>query len=309
MSAIDDLSFFQRVATRGSLTAVARELGLSLPAVSKRLTQLEQRLGVQLVQRTTRRLDLTAEGELYLEGARPILQQLEELESALGNQRQTLRGQLRINATFGFGRRHLAPILSRFAQEYPDVELSLELTSQPLSLLDQGMDIGIRMGEPPDSRLVGHRLLGNPRLLCASPAYLSRAGTPHEVSELSAHNCIVLRQDGSDYAIWRFHKEGREYAHKVSGSLSSNDGEVALQWALDGHGLILRSWWDVHEHLASGALLPLLTAYEAPRADIYAVYPYRRHVPRRIKVFVRYLTQALEARLPHAPEPVRNAPG
>jgi DNA-binding transcriptional LysR family regulator len=301
MSAIDDLSFFQRVATRGSLTAVARELGLSLPAISKRLTQLEQRLGVQLVQRTTRRLDLTAEGELYLEGARPILQQLEDLESALGNQRQTLSGQLRINATFGFGRHHLTPILSHFARLYPQVELSLELTSQPLSLQDQSMDIGIRMGEPPDSRLISHRLLGNPRILCAAPTYLEHAGMPREVTELAAHNCIVLRQDGSDYAIWRFHKDGREYAHKVSGTLSSNDGEVALEWALAGHGLILRSWWHVREHLDSGALVPLLQDHSAPRADIYAVYPYRRHVPQRIKAFVRYLAHELAVKLPDAP--------
>ncbi|TWI56551.1 DNA-binding transcriptional LysR family regulator [Pseudomonas duriflava] len=305
MSVTDDLSFFQRVATRGSLTAVARELGLSLPAVSKRLTQLEQRLGVQLIQRTTRRLDLTPEGELYLEGARPILQQIEELESAVSNQRQSLRGQLRINATFGFGRRHLAPVLSRFAQLHPQIELSLELTSQPLSLLDPGVDICIRMGEPPDSRLVGQRLLGNPRILCAAPAYLERAGTPKTISDLSTHNCIVLRQDGSDYAIWRFRQNGQEQAQKVSGTLSSNDGEVAVHLALEGHGLILRSWWDVREHLANGRLIPLLQDYEAPRADIYAVYPHRRHVPQRIKVFIQFLAHALTIRLPDAPEPER----
>jgi len=298
VSVIDDLSFFQRVASRGSLTAVARELGLSLPAVSKRLTQLERRLGVQLLQRTTRRLDLTPEGALYLEGARPILQEIEELESAVGNRQPVLRGRLRINASFGFGRRHVAPVLSAFAGLHPELELSLELTSQPVSLFDEAIDIDIRLGEPPDSRLIGHRLLDNPRILCAAPAYLERAGTPREMADLAAHECIVLRQYGSDYAIWRFSKDGREQAHKVSGRFSSNDGEVAVRLALDGHGLILRSRWDVHEHLASGRLVSLLTDHQAPRADIYAVYQQRRHVPQRIVAFVRHLAGALAERFP-----------
>lgn len=293
----DDLSFFNRIATHGSLTAVARELGLSLPAVSKRLTLLEQRLGVQLIRRTTRRLDLTPEGVLYLEGARPILRQLEELESALSNRQPLLRGKLNINASFGFGRRHIAPLLSIFAAEHPHLELSLQLSSQPVSLLDAGIDIDIRVGEPPDSRLIAHRLLDNPRILCASPAYLERAGTPHEVADLVQHNCIVLKQFESDYSIWRFSRAGREYSQKVSGTLSTNDGEVAVRLALDGHGLILRSHWDAHEYLARGELIALLTDYQAPRADVYALYQQYRQIPQRISVFTRFLAQALSERL------------
>lgn len=148
MSAIDDLSFFQQVASRGSLTEVARQLGLSLPAVSKRLSQLEARLGVQLLQRTTRRLSLTPEGSLYLEGGRPILRQLEELENALTSQQLKLQGRLRINATLGFGRQHLAPVVSSFARLHPELALSLELTTQPVSLLGDEFDLSICMGEP-----------------------------------------------------------------------------------------------------------------------------------------------------------------
>ncbi|SDI01744.1 DNA-binding transcriptional regulator, LysR family [Pseudomonas flavescens] len=300
MSAIDDLSFFQWVATCSSLTEVARHLGLSLPAVSKRLSQLEARLGVQLLQRTTRRLSLTPEGSLYLEGGRPILRQLEELESALNSQQQTLQGRLRINATLGFGRRHLAPLVSRFAYLHPALEISLELSSQPLSLLDDQFDLGVYMGDPPDSRLIGLRLLENPRILCASPAYLERMPAPARVSDLAQHNCIILRQFGSDYAIWRFRRDGQEYTHKVSGTLSSNDGDVAVSLALEGHGLILRSRWDVQQHLESGLLQPLLEAYQAPRADIYAVYRHRRHVPPRISQFAHYLARQLATRLPFA---------
>ncbi|WP_068934551.1 LysR family transcriptional regulator [Pseudomonas brassicacearum] len=297
MSSTDDLSFFNRVANHGTLTAVARELGLSLPAVSKRLTLLEQRLGVQLIRRTTRRLDLTPEGLLYLEGARPILRQLEELESALGNRQPLLRGKLNINASFGFGRRHVAPLLSAFAAEHPDLELSLQLSSQPLNSLDETIDIDIRIGAPPDSRLIAHHLVANPRILCASPAYLKRFGAPRAVSDLAQHNCIVLRQYESDYAIWRFSRAGNDYSQKVHGTLSSNDGEVAMRLALDGHGLILRSHWDVQEHLASGKLVALLSDYEAPQADIFAVYQQRRHVPQRIREFTRFLAQKLTERL------------
>ncbi len=300
MSAIDDLSFFQQVATRGSLTEVARQLGLSLPAVSKRLSQLEARLGVQLLQRTTRRLSLTPEGTLYLEGGRPILRQLEELESALNTQHPTLQGRLRINGTLGFGRRHLAAVVSEFARLHPQLEISLELTSQPLSLLDDQFDIGVYMGEPPDSRLIGVRLLENPRILCASPKYLEGMPALTHVEDLAQHNCIVLRQFGSDYAIWRFSKMDKHYSHKVSGTLSSNDGEVAVSLALEGHGLILRSRWDVQEHLESGRLQRVLERYQAPPADIFAVYQHRRHIPQRISVFVQYLAQALAKRLPFA---------
>lgn len=300
MSAIDDLSFFQQVASRGSLTEVARQLGLSLPAVSKRLSQLEARLEVQLLQRTTRRLSLTPEGTLYLEGGRPILRQLEELENALTSQQLTLQGRLRINATLGFGRQHLAPVVSSFARLHPELALSLELTTQPVSLLDDEFDLTVCMGEPPDSRLIAIRLLHNPRILCAAPEYLEAMPLLTGVADLARHNCIVLRQFGSDYAIWRFQRDGRDYAHKVSGTLSSNDGEVALRLALDGHGLIMRSRWNVQEHLESGRLRAVLTDYQTPPADVFAVYRHRRHIPRRISEFARYLRQELAKRLPFA---------
>ncbi len=300
MDSTDSLFFFSRVAVNGSLTATARELGLSLPAVSKRLTLLEQRLGVQLIARTTRRLDLTPEGLLYLEGARPILRQLEELESAVSSRHHDLRGELHINASFGFGRRHLTPLLSAFAKQYPEIELSLELSSESVNLQTSGVDIDIRVGELPDSRLVACHLLDNPRILCASPDYLARAGTPCTLGDLTHHNCIVLRQFNSDYAIWRFVHDGKEHALKVSGTLSSNDGEAVVSLALDGHGLILRSRWDVHEHLRSGDLVAVLPDYHAPRADIRAVYQQRQHLPARISMCVRYLEQNLPKRFPDA---------
>lgn len=295
MSAINDLFFFSRIVTLGSLTAVARDMGLSLAAVSKRLSALEHRLGVQLLQRTTRRLDLTPEGQLYVEGALPILKEIEELESAVSRSQMTLRGRLEVNASFGFGRRYIAPLISSFSARHPELEVRLQLSSLPLNLHDAGIDVDIRVGAPPDSRLVARKLLDNPRILCASPGYLARAGEPKTVADLAMHNCIVLRQYESDYALWRFYRHGQEMTHKAYGNLSSNDGEVIMRYALEGRGVILRSYWDVRAHLDNGELVALLPEYRPPEADIYAVYQQRRHVPARITAFVHYLSAQLAA--------------
>jgi len=296
MNSMDDLEFFSNLAKHDTLTDSARELGLSLPAISKRLKLLEQRLGVQLITRTTRRLDLTTEGVLYLKGARPILNQLNELENAVSSRQSILRGRLHINASFGFGRRHITPLLSGFSQHHPELELSIDLTSKPVNLLDSGVDIDIRVGEPPDSRLIAHHLLHNPRILCASPDYLESAGIPRSVEDLQNFNCIILRQFESDYAMWRFTRNGNEFSQKVKGTLTSNDGEVVVRLALDGHGIILRSNWDIHEHILSGKLVPILPDYQAPHADIYAVYQQRRHTPERISKLVHYLSEKLGER-------------
>ncbi|ATJ81635.1 LysR family transcriptional regulator [Halomonas beimenensis] len=308
MAPLDDLAFFQRLARAGSLTATARELGLSLSAVSKRLKQLEARLGVALASRTTRRLTLTAEGELYLSRGTAILEELGELEEALVDHRAELSGPLRVNATFGFGRRHVAPLLSAFCARHPRLEASLELSNFPVSLADQGFDIGIRVGTPPDSRLVARRILANRRILCAAPGYARRMPALASPADLTAHPCLVLRENASDYALWRFQRRDApdvEQAVKVSGPLASNDGEVIRHLARDGHGIALRSWWDVHEDLAEGRLVELLPAWQGVRADFHAVYDRRRHVPLRIRAFIAYLEQEMAGRVP----PLARLPG
>ncbi|AXY41858.1 LysR family transcriptional regulator [Halomonas sp. JS92-SW72] len=304
MAQLDDLAFFQRLAQAGSLTATARELGLSLSAVSKRLKQLEARLGVTLASRTTRRLTLTPEGERYLVRGAAILEELVELEEALGAQRAELSGPLKINATFGFGRRHVAPLLSHFCARHPGVEASLELSNFPLTPGEQGVDIGIRVGEPPDSRLVARHVLANRRVLCASPRYVASMPPLKTPADLSAHPCLVLRENDSDYAVWRFRRRdsGAEQAVKVAGPLASNDGEVIVGLALDGHGVMLRSWWDVHEWLARGELVELLPGWRGVRADFHAVYPQRRHVPARLRAFVELLQRELPRRVAALPD-------
>lgn len=306
MAHLDDLAFFQHLARAGSLTATARELGLSLSAVSKRLKQLEARLGVELAARTTRRLTLTAEGERYLARGGLILDELEELENSLGEGvDQALSGRLRVNATFGFGRRHIAPLLSRFCADHPEVEGWLELTNFPLNLSDHGFDIGIRVGEPPESRLVARRILANRRVLCASPAYIAQAPPLQVPTDLQQHACLVIRENDSDFPLWRFEQSDqptKTQSVKVSGRLASNDGEVITRLALDGHGVMLRSWWDVNEHLASGALVAVLPAWQGVRADFYAVYEQRRHVPARLGAFIDYVQREMAGRVSVLPE-------
>ncbi|MCL5425960.1 MAG: LysR family transcriptional regulator [Gammaproteobacteria bacterium] len=306
MAHLDDLAFFQHLARAGSLTGTARELGLSLSAVSKRLKLLEGRLGVELAARTTRRLTLTAEGERYFARGALILDELDELENSLGEKaNQALSGRLRVNATFGFGRRHIAPLLSRFCAEHPEVEGWLELTNFPLNLSDHGFDIGIRVGEPPESRLVARRILANRRVLCASPAYIAQALALKAPADLLQHACLVIRENDSDFPLWRFEQSDQPtkiQSVKVSGRLASNDGEVITRLALDGHGVMLRSWWDVNEHLASGALVALLPGWQGVRADFYAVYEQRRHVPARLRAFIDYVQREMAGRVSVLPE-------
>nr|WP_284041288.1 LysR family transcriptional regulator [Halomonas olivaria] len=301
---LDDLAFFQTLARAGSLTATARELGLSLSAVSKRLKQLEARLGVSLAARTTRRLTLTTEGERYLSRGSTILEALVELESSLV-EHEELTGRLRINATFGFGRRHVAPLLSKFCELHPGVESWIELTNFPLNLGDHGFDVGIRVGEPPDSRLVARRIMANRRVLCASPAYIARMPLLDAPGDLSRHECLVIRENDSDFPVWRFESKvtaGQVESVKISGHLASNDGEVITRMALDGHGVILRSWWDVREHLVEGALVPLLPNWQGVRADFYVVYEQRPHVPVRLLAWVDFLQREMVGRIPGLPE-------
>lgn len=304
MTVLDDLAFFQCVARAGSLTGAARELGLSLSAVSKRLKQLEARLGVALASRSTRRLTLTAEGARYVLDGTRILDELQALETSLGDRPDGLGGRLRVNATFGFGRRHVAPLLSAFAARHPRLVLQLDLSSFPLSLADSDVDIGIRVGLPPDSRLVAQRLLPNRRILCAAPAYLARAPALHSPADLTAHDCLLVREVDSDYALWRFERAGavrESISVKVAGRLSSNDGEAATRMALDGHGVLMRSWWDVHAHLAAGELVALLPQWHGAAADFYAVYARRPHVPARVRACIDELRHGMAGRVPPLP--------
>jgi LysR family transcriptional activator of dmlA len=299
----DELAFFAALASTGSLTAAARELNVSTAAVSKRLSAMEKRLGVGLVRRTTRRMSLTPEGELYLRHARRILAELHDMEQEVSGSRGTPHGLLRVNATLGFGRSHVAPVLSRFVRKYPQVEVQLQLSVNPPPLTDDAYDVCIRFGEPPDARVVARRIADNRRLLVAAPAYLARAGTPQVPQDLMRHNCIGIRQGDEAYGLWRLTGmragDRKTVAIRTRGTLATNDGEIAVNWALDGHGILQRAEWDVARYLRSGRLVQVLPDYATPAADIYAVYPQRHQGSARVRAFVDFFAKSFAA--PAAP--------
>jgi DNA-binding transcriptional LysR family regulator len=299
-----DLSFFSVLASAGSLSAAARELGITTPAVSKHLAQMEARLGVSLVNRTTRRMSMTPEGDLYLEHARRILSEIDGMQQLLGVSKATPKGLLRVNATLGFGRSYVAPLISRFVRQYQQVEVQLQLSVNPPALTEDSFDVCIRFGAPPDARVIARHIAPNRRLLCAAPAYLTRHGTPKVPNDLTKHNCIGIRQGEEAYGLWRLSsgrgKSATTEAIKTRGNLTTNDGEIAVNWALDGHGILMRAEWDIQRHLASGRLVQVLPAYFTPDADIYAVYPQRHQLAARVRAFVDFVAMSFSQAAGHA---------
>ena len=289
MSAPSDLSFFSTLVKNGSLSATARDFDVTPSAASKWLSQLEQRLGVRLVNRTTRRIALTSESEVYLAEGRRILAEIDELEQTVASTRAAPKGLLKVNATLGFGRSYIAPAISRFARDYPDLEVQLLLTDRPMNLAEEAIDIGIRFGEPPDSRVVARKIGNNRRRIFAAPAYLRRHGRPQLPNDLTQHNCLILRQDDTAYGLWRFSKGRQSQTVKVRGTMSSNDGEVVLNWALDGHGILMRAEWDAARFMRNGRLEAVLEDFDLPPADIYAIYPHKHNLAAKVRVFVDFL--------------------
>jgi len=292
-----DLGFFSTLASAGSLSAAARELGITTPAVSKHLALMESRLGVPLVVRTTRRMSLTPEGELYLESARRILGEIDGMEESLGLSKATPKGLLRVNATLGFGRSHVAPLISRFVRKHPQVEVQLQLSVNPPPLTEDSFDVCVRFGAPPDSRVIARYIAPNRRLLCASPAYLAKHGVPKIPNDLTKHNCIGIRQGEEAYGVWRLTsgrgKSATTEAVKTRGNLTTNDGEIAVNWALEGHGVLMRAEWDIERYLRNGRLVHVLPQYHTPDADIHAVYPQRHQLAARVRAFVDFVALSL----------------
>jgi DNA-binding transcriptional LysR family regulator len=294
-----ELHFFSTLAAAGSLSAAARELGITTAAVSKKLAAMERRLGVGLVVRTTRRMSLTPEGTVYLQNARRILADLQAMEHAVSGARTTAHGLLRVNATLGFGRSHVAPAIGRFARHHPQVEVQLQLSVNPPPLTDDAFDVCIRFGEPPDARVIAKFLAANRRLLVASPGYLARHGKPRVPRDLLRHNCIGIRQGDEAFGLWRLAGSGAA-AHKpdvvkTRGTLTTNDGEIAVSWALEGHGIVMRAEWDIARYLRSGRLVQVLAEYQMPAADIYAVYPRQLQSTARVRAFVDFIAASFAA--------------
>lgn len=291
MNDLSDLDFFARLMQCDTLTAAAQVFGVTPPAVSRRLALVEKRLGVRLLNRTTRTLALTPEGARYLSQGRRILEALAELESALTGAQFEPQGMLRVNATLGFGRRHIAPAVSAFVRAYPKVEVQLQLTDRGPALTGGAFDVSIRFGEPPDSRLLSRKIVANHRVLCAAPAYLDQRPAIESPRDLCQQSCIVVRENDEAYGRWQLFSGDRQQTIKVSGPLSTNDGEAAVNWGLEGHGVILRSMWDIASHLQSGRLRRVLPSWQGAPADIWALYALQSPLSAKVRVFVDFLVQ------------------
>jgi DNA-binding transcriptional LysR family regulator len=296
-----DLGFFSTLISSGSLGAAARELNITTAAVSKHLSLMESRLGMALVNRTTRRMSLTPEGEIYLENARKILGEIEEMEHLLWGSTITPTGLLRVNATLGFGRSHIAPIISKFIKEHPKVDIQLQLSVNPPPITDDSYDVCFRFGHPPDSRSIARFIAPNRRILVASPSYIKKHGLPKSPNDLTKHNCIGIRQGDEAYGLWRFSnvKAKNQVAQsiKIRGNLTTNDGEIAVNWALEGHGVLMRAQWDVERHIKSGKLVHILENFSTPDADIYAVFAQTQKGSARVKTLVDYVIKSFDENL------------
>ena len=289
MDHLRQLQAFVNSETRGSLSAAAQLEGVTPAVIGRRLDALEARLGVRLLLRTTRRLSLTSEGQAFLEDCQRLLTDLANAEAAVSLGGIRASGHLKVSAPAGFGRRHVAPLVAAFMDANPGVTVCLDLTDRVVDLVNEGVDCAVRIGEMADSSLASSKLGEMRRVVVASPAYLAARGVPESPGDLAAHNCLSLdRQRG-----WMLRETpGAEVtSRKVSGNFECNDGAVLHEWALAGKGLAWRSIWEVGDDLRCGRLVSLLDDYAAPPVGIHAVFPERRHLPLRVRLFIDQLRQ------------------
>ncbi len=287
MDQIKQIQAFVDSATRGSLSAAARAESVTPAVIGRRLDALEARLGVKLLLRTTRRLSLTFEGQAFLEDCQRILHELANAEAAVSLGGVRASGHLKVSAPAGFGRRHLAPEVAAFMAANPGVTVRLDLTDRLVDLLNEGVDCAVRIGDMADSSLASSKLGEMRRVVVASPVYLARHGVPRTPADLAHHNCLSLDQQRG----WTLRESpaGEGANRKVSGSFECNDGAVLHAWALAGKGLAWRSMWEVGEDLRSGRLVSLLDDYATAPVGIHAVFPQRRHLPLRVRLFIDQL--------------------
>jgi DNA-binding transcriptional LysR family regulator len=292
MDRLKQIESFVAVSTKGSLTAAATADSVAPAVIGRRIDALEERLGVKLLVRTTRRISLTREGSAFLEDAQRLLSDLANAEASVSAGGLQASGHLRITAPAGFGRRHVAPLVSRFVGLHPDVSLSLNLSDRLVDLVNEGFDCAVRVGDLPDSSLVSLRLADNRRLCVASPAYLSRRGRPTRPEDITRHECLTLSSEASQTRGWAFSVDGQLVHVRPPTRLDCSDGQVLHAWCLEGLGLAWRSWWEVEADVRAGRLVSVLDEYAAPPNGIYAVFAQRKHLPLRLRLWIDFIKEA-----------------
>ncbi len=299
MREVDDPRFFIAIVRSGSLAGAARAMEVTPSAVTQRLQSLEAKLGVRLLDRGSRRLRLTDEGELFHAESEVIAQRYDMLIDAMQSRRSIVRGHLRVLGTLGFGRKYLAPAIAEFHEQNPQLEVTLTLSDRWVVNDDAPYDVVVHIGELPDSSQVAFRIAANERFVVSSPAYIKRQGGVESPEALTKHACLVLRENDQDVSLWRFFGVRRkEQTVRVHATLASNDGDVIKQWALAGKGVMIRSAWDVASELRSGKLVRLLPQWKLPDANVVALVPQRRGMTARSRLFIEFLATKFQPKSP-----------
>ncbi len=284
----DGISEFVYVAETTSFTQAAKKLNISTAHVSRRITALEQRLNVKLLYRTTRKVSLTQEGQMFYQHCRSVLDGIEEAERVVTNLQQKPQGHIKLTAPVTYGEQKVLPLVNDFILQHTEVQVSAYLSNQKIDMVEQGFDLAIRLGKLADSTLMAKKLGNRTNYLCASPQYLEKYGMPHSLSELSDHSCLLGTLD-----YWRFKVAGKEKTIKVKGSLRYNNGTGLTDAALKGLGIVQLPDYYVKDFIAQGKLLPLLSQFQEADEGIWAVYPHNRQLSPKIRALVDYLSEHL----------------
>lgn len=290
---ISDLRLFVRMVAAGSLSETARRLNSSLPAMSRRLAALENRLGARLIDRGPRRFIPTEEGVLFYERGLSILAELDQTEAEVGYRTLAPRGHVRVGAPTEIGRQRIAPLIGEFSDRYPDVTVELLLDDARADVIGNNLDVAIHVDEPSDGDVITRLLWPSRRVVCASPDYLSKHGRPEQPKDLLGHNCIRLVRGRHIYDRWTFSDQGKPLDVKVKGRLSTTSSEIMHQWAVEGRGIALKAFWDLEGDLRDGRLVELLGAFAGNPINLYVIYPTRSHLPNRVRVFIDFMVNAL----------------
>lgn len=290
---VAEIQLFVKIVKAGNLSAAARALNSSPTAMSRSLSALESRLGVRLVTRTSRTFELTEEGYLFHERCERIVVDIAEAEAEATSHGKIVEGKLRIGAVMGIGRRLVAPLIARFAERYPGIQVHLNLSDSGMDVIDDGLDIALRVGLPADTSVIAKKILSTRRIVCASRAYLKRHGIPRRPEDLHEHNCIRLVRGRRIMDTWEFQEAGKRFEVSINGTLTTTSGEVLHNWVRSGRGIGLKAVWDVQPDLDDGTIVECLNDFWCDEIDLFAVCANRRHLPPRIRVFLDFIAVQL----------------
>jgi DNA-binding transcriptional LysR family regulator len=303
MDRFQAMTVFARVVEQGSFAHAADKLGMSTSAVSRRVAELEVHLATRLLNRTTRRLSLTESGRAFFERCLQLLADLDEAEAMVSATAMVPRGTLRLTSSITFGVRHLAPAIAEFAARHPPMAFDIELSDRAVDIVDEGLDLAIRIGGIGSQALIARKFATTQMVLCAAPAYIERKGLPATPEDLARHDCLTYEYLAARN-LWRFRdRGGAERAVKIGGRVHANNGRLLTALAVDGLGVLLEPDFIVAPEIRAGRLVRLLPDYTPPSSDIYAAYPSRRHLSAKVRVFVDFLAARFVGRMPWALDP------